>query len=1355
MMAPGYLMGLDAGGGGGSCLLIEIESGRVVTASRRWTHQPVPGTGGWGYDLDLEHCWTLLGEAAREAMKRAGASPDQVLGVAATSMRHTTVVLDREGHALLATPNRDARAAAEGMQLAAEHGATFHRRTGHWPSPIFAAARLRWLAANAPASLAQAAAVLSLSDWIACRLCGQVAAEPSQAGETLLLDLETHTWAWDLIEQLDLPRHLFPPLRQPGARLGELGADAFGLKPGTPVAVGGADTQCGLLGMGVVAPGQMGAIAGTTAPIQLVMNRPRVDPQARLWTGHHVLPGLWVLESNAGSTGEALEWFASALYPDAPHPPAQLTAEAARSTPGAAGILSTLGTQVMDASHMGLPVGNLTMTHLAAAHDPARRRHLARAILEGMAYALRANVGQILSVVNASQYTGFPPSPQPSSFALLRTGSWEGEGVSIIPSPPLRLAGGMSHSHLWTQIVSDVLNVPVSVPAAPASGLGAALCAGMGAGVFHDLAEAAGALVRIARQHTPDPQHTQTYQELYACWEELRAAQSQADETAAGICLQALMNAPVSDLASAEPLFRPRILVTADLDEASLAELRNLGQMEYASYREAMRLLSGLDLVEALEGYHVFVTEVDVVDAEALQRLPDLRVVVACRGLAVNVDVAACTALGIPVLHAPGRNAEAVADLTLAFMLMLARKLPEASAFLYEPGGEAGDMARMGQAHEQLQGHELWGKTVGLVGFGAVGQAVANRLRPYGARVLAYDPNVRQEDATLAGVQLASLETLLEESDFVSLHAAVTDASRGLIGRATLAQMKPGAFLINTARAALVDEDALVEVLRAGHLGGAALDVFSIEPPGADHPLLALPNVIATPHVGGNTFEVAAHQGRVVADDLKRLVCGERPRHVLNPEALADFRWAGPRQRASPEVLARLGAGSAPAVSDLELKQAPRTAAEPEAPRPGLPPSPSLGRACPEQSRRGAGGEGRLAGLRRLRERLGRKPVGEPTSGADFPVCLAGTPAAAPMERVLHSFIAHAVDDPALRAFARGQHVTMHYVLSDLGLEFYTRFDDGLVTGDLGAPPEPAQVRLKMKADVLDGMFTGRINAPRAAMTGKLSFSGDTRLAMGIQRMQADLCRLYALAREETGGPGDLAAMPPAGATPPSPRRMNNGAMNNEQRQREELVQVVNELYATGLITATGGNVSVRIPGTEQVLITPSQLFKGDLRPGVLVRIDMEGHALDPDALAPSSEWPMHCAVYRARPNVEAIVHAHAPQATILGLSGLPFLPISTESAFLGDVPRVPFILPGTKELAQAVVEALGSGAAVLMQNHGLMVAGSSLRRAANLVEVVERTAEVILGCYAVGKEPPTLPENVVATLREVGKMMA
>jgi sugar (pentulose or hexulose) kinase/phosphoglycerate dehydrogenase-like enzyme/ribulose-5-phosphate 4-epimerase/fuculose-1-phosphate aldolase/putative sterol carrier protein len=1321
-MSQGFLMGLDVGGSGGRCLLIGLESGEITTAFRPWTHRPTPHTGGWGFDLDVERVWRVLGETARETLDRARVNPGRVFALAVTSMRFGMVLLGTDGQALLAVPNRDARAASEAMELARQRGDEFYQRTGHWPSPIFAGVRLVWLAQQMPESLKQAHALLSLSDWVAFRLTGAVAAELSHAGETLLFDVKTSSWADDLIASLDLPRAIFPPLVAAGTNLGPLKeavAAHLGLMPGLPVAAGGADTQSGLLGAGVVSPGQLGVIAGTTAPVQLVTSRPIVDPQRRLWAGVHIVPGLWVLESNAGGTGKALEWFAQMLCPDAPDAVAMLIAEAATSQPGASGMVSTLGVTVFNASQMGLPVDGLTMTHEVAGGDNGRsdRAHLARAVLEGLAYSVRANAAQALEVA--------------------------GTDVSAV-----HLSGGMSRSGFWSQLLSDVMNVPVDLPVTPeASALGAAICAGVGAAVFDNLAEGARGLDRVARRCTPAPETARIYQGLYADWNDVRAARAEADLLLSSQLVEVLASKSASKNVMIDtPAFRPRILVTADMDVAALDALREMGNVEYASYREVMRLLTGDELVEALQGVHVFITEVDVVDAEALAQLPDLRVVAVCRGNPVNVDISACTALGIPIVHTPGRNADAVADLAVAYMLMLARTLLEATVFLREPGGEAGDMGRMGMAHSQFQGRELWGKTVGLVGLGAIGRKTAQRLLPFGARILAYDPYVTPEQAMLSGAEKASFEALLAESDFISLHAPATDETRGMIGAQAFARMKPGAYLINTARAALIDDAALLEALGSGHLGGVALDVFSVEPPGPDDPLLAFPNVIATPHLGGNTHEVAAHQGQIAVDELRRLLRGETPHHVCNPEVLANFSWTAPRTTLSAEVVRQLAVGPGPAVSDLEVETKAERAAQVH----------SVTTPEPEQRRGGV-----LSGLRKV---LGGEKEPAPP---DVPAALAGN-VREYMTRILQSFVDKVSADKALRAFSKGKGVTMYFIVTDLDLDFFFDFQDGMVTGALGPPAGDADVTLKMKADILDGIFTGRVSGTRAALSGKLSFKGDTSKAMAFQRIQKPLSQLYSAAREEIGDPGDLTRIDGAESTPQPALHtsatdtaalstVSQGVQVVVRRGdvRDDILEVLNQLYARGWITGTGGNISARVDGMEdQVWITPARIFKGNLRADMMVRIDLDGSLLDPDALTPSSEWRFHCAIYRARSDINAVVHTHAPQATILGLTGKPFLPISTEAAFIGELPCVPFIMPGTRELADAVAGAMARGVAAIMQNHGLVVGGSSLRRAADMTEIIEVTAEKILTCYMLGQEPPVLPDEVVAALREIGEMM-
>lgn len=414
----------------------------------------------------------------------------------------------------------------------------------------------------------------------------------------------------------------------------------LGLHPGAPVAMGGADTQLGLLGCGATEQRDFAVIAGTTgAPIQLVTDHPQIDPQGRLWTGYHVLAGRWILESNAGGTGDAITWLAEALYPDTPRPVVSLVAEADRSVPGADGLFASVGAHIFNAKDMAFPVGHLTFSHMLAPESAKRRCHIARTELEGVAYGLRANIEQLFEVARISQ-------------------------------PDFHFAGGMSRSRLIVQMLSEITGMKIKVAHPQASAYGAAICAGVGAGLYPDLQSGATELAKIEYECEPHPEQQRICQGLYQNWKSLQSTRSEADKLAADFSVQKILRSPSSkEVISHEIQFRPRILVTAEMDASALDQLRQLGEVEYASYRQEMRMLTEEDLVHALRGFHVFVTEVDVVDADSLRQLPDIRAIFSCRGNPVNIDINACTAYGIPVINTPGRNADAVADLSLAFIL--------------------------------------------------------------------------------------------------------------------------------------------------------------------------------------------------------------------------------------------------------------------------------------------------------------------------------------------------------------------------------------------------------------------------------------------------------------------------------------------------------------------------------------------------------------------------------------------------------------------------------------------------------------------------------------------------------------
>jgi D-3-phosphoglycerate dehydrogenase len=282
------------------------------------------------------------------------------------------------------------------------------------------------------------------------------------------------------------------------------------------------------------------------------------------------------------------------------------------------------------------------------------------------------------------------------------------------------------------------------------------------------------------------------------------------------------------------------------------------------------------EVARLVAGAQALLTHVGPVTQAVIDAGNQLRIIGCCRGGPVNVNVPAATRRGIPVVNAPGRNSQAVVEFTVGLILAECRGIARAHAALSR-GEWRGDLYRYDRT-----GRELRGQTIGLVGLGAVAQLLVPYLKPFGLRVIAYDPFVAPARFGELGVEAVGFEELLREADIVSLHARVTPQTTGMMGAAQFGAMKPGAYFINTARGPLVDYAALYAALASGHLGGAGIDCFPEEPPPPDWPLLALPNVTLTPHIAGASQASAQRGADDVVEDLRNWVAGRPLARCVN-----------------------------------------------------------------------------------------------------------------------------------------------------------------------------------------------------------------------------------------------------------------------------------------------------------------------------------------------------------------------------------------------------------------------------------------------------------------------------------------
>jgi D-3-phosphoglycerate dehydrogenase len=290
-------------------------------------------------------------------------------------------------------------------------------------------------------------------------------------------------------------------------------------------------------------------------------------------------------------------------------------------------------------------------------------------------------------------------------------------------------------------------------------------------------------------------------------------------------------------------------------------------QVAEVIYNPTGKPLSSAEVAQLLPGIDGYIAGLDAIDANALQTADKLKVI--CRyGVGVdNVDLDAARRKGIIVTNTPGANSVSVAELALGLILALARQIPEAVAAVH-----LGKWPR-------YSGISLEGKTIGILGLGAIGKQLARRLSGFDCSILAYDPYA---DAAFAGqnqIVLASMEEVIKTADFISLHLPLLPETRTLVNDTFLSKMKKGSFLINTSRGEVVDEQALLRALQSGHLKGAGLDAFTVEPPDPKNPLLNLPQVIATPHLGAQTDGATSNMGWFAMRDCLAVLKNELPKY--------------------------------------------------------------------------------------------------------------------------------------------------------------------------------------------------------------------------------------------------------------------------------------------------------------------------------------------------------------------------------------------------------------------------------------------------------------------------------------------
>ncbi len=495
-MTGDYIAAIDAGTGSGRCVIFDSEGTQNSISSREWSHPSIPEFPG-SFIFDTQQNWKLICESTREAIQSAKIQPGDIRGISATSMREGMVLYDAKGKEIWACPNVDSRGTRETDQLIKKGFAKkIYRRAGDWLA-ITSPPRFLWIKRHQPDVYERMAHMTMISDWIAYKLSANFATDPSVGSSSNLFELSKRTWSEDIIDWLHLPREIFPEVMESGTVLGEVTPTAgneTGFASGTPVVVGGADTQLGLIGVGAVDPNRSTAIGGTFWQQTIVTGKPVIDPKIRLRTLCHAVPGQWMTEGIGFLCGLTMRWFRDGFCQHEKElaatqgvDPYYLLEKQAESVPPGSNGVVPIFSDIMNGKrwiHASPSFMQFDITQPQA----SGKKECFRAIEESAAYVAFGHQRII-------------------------------ESLTRRKAKEIVFCGGAAKGFLWPQIMADVFGVTVQVPVVKeATALGAAICAGVGAGLYDNVRDTAMKLVKWEKTFEPNPDNHRHYEKLYSQW---------------------------------------------------------------------------------------------------------------------------------------------------------------------------------------------------------------------------------------------------------------------------------------------------------------------------------------------------------------------------------------------------------------------------------------------------------------------------------------------------------------------------------------------------------------------------------------------------------------------------------------------------------------------------------------------------------------------------------------------------------------------------------------------------------------------------------------------------------------------